>query len=109
MADKDPSNTRHVTQSSPRTFLVAHEDFVSLFDQKWKLLKQCGGLRLTEPHHLAEVSADGHKFVVDKKRILILSHRLEVERTLVLRPSKSENPVLDWGQRLFFFRGQVGI
>ena len=110
LMDNDPWNTpRHVIQSSLQTFLVAHEDLVSLFDQKWKLLKQYGGLRLSEPQYLAEVSADGHMFLVDKERILILSPRLEVERTLVLRPSKSEDPVLGWGQRLFFSRSSGNL
>ena len=104
--NKGLSDTRHVIQSSSETFLVAHEDRVSLVDRNWKVLKQYGGpvapLGLSEPHHLVEVS--GHMFVVDKKRVLVLSNRLEAERTLVLRPSVSEDPLFGWRKRLCYSR-----
>ena len=92
LKDKGLPGTHHVMQTSPETFLVAHDDLVSLVDRKWNVLKQYGGpaapLQLSGAKHLAEVSAAGHKFVLDWKRVLVLSPRLELQRTLVLRPSE---------------------
>ena len=108
LKDKGLPRTRHVMQTSPETFLVAHERQVSLVDRKWNTLKQYGGpaapLQLQFPLHLAEVSAAGHKFVADGERVLVLSSRFELQRTLVLCPSKSEDPWRDGWRRLCYSR-----
>ena len=104
--DKGLSGTVHVMQTSPETFLVVHNDLVSLVNRKWKVLKQYGGsaapVRLSAPRRLVEVSADGHKFVVDEERVLVFSPCLKLERTLVLCPSESENLRLGWLPRLYY-------
>ena len=100
LKDKGLPNTRHVIQTSPETFLVVHKQLVSLVDREWKVLKQYSGpaapLQLSDPRHLAEVSAAGHKFVADGKRVLVFSPRFELQRTLVLYPSKSEDQWYGW-------------
>ena len=115
LKNKGLSDTRHVMQTSPETFLVADEDRVSLVDRKWKVLKQYGGpaapLQLSDPLHLAEVSAAGHKFVLDQERVLVFSPRFELQRTLLLRPSLSEDPWRDGWHRLCYSRssGQLFV
>ena len=108
LKDKGLSDTQHVMQTSPETFLVAHEDRVSLVDRKWKVLKQYAGpaasLQLSYPQHLAEVGAAGHKFVADLERVSVLSPRFELQRTLLLRPSPSEDPWRGWRHRLCYSR-----
>ena len=107
LKDKGLLETNRVIQASLDTFLVVHNDLVSLVDRKWKFLKQYGGsaasVQLSTPHHLAEVSADGHKFVADMERVLALSPRLEFERTLVL-PPESVDLQLCWWRRLYYSR-----
>ena len=112
LKDKGLPHTRHVIQTSPETFLVAHRDLVSLVDRKWNTLKQYGDqaapLQLSFPDHLAEVSAAGHKFVLDKERVLVFSPRFELQRTLVLRLSLPEDPWISWRRpRLCYSSGRL--
>ena len=71
-----------------------------MVDRKLKAIYQYGGeaaaLQLNRPEHLAEVGRNGQKLVVDKERVLVLSPRLDNERTLILRPPTSEDQDLGW-------------
>ena len=108
MKDSNLTVTRHVIQTSNKTFIVLHKDCVSLIDQNWNFLKKYGGpaapLRLSIPERLTEIGDAGQTILVDEKRILVLSPCLEVERTLILRPPSSEDTGFGWGRRLCYSR-----
>ena len=108
LINEDLSDTRHVIHASSETFLVVHGNRVRLVAVEKRYGGPLDPIGLPNPRHLSEVSADGHKFVVDDERVLVLSPRLNSERTLVLRPSESKNPGLGWQQQRLCYSRSSG-
>ena len=105
---KDLTNAQHVIKTSMNTFIVVHGGFVSLVDRKCKILKQYGcptaPLQLSNSEYVAEVSGDGLKFVVNRRRICVFSPCLEVEPSSVSCPPASEDSFRGWWRRLCYSR-----